>query len=178
MTDARWIAIEDDFQAACTHFSGAARLFDAGGFDESGIEGYKASMAFMHAMQSGHTSLESGLLRILTLLGEEHPQGPFWHRDLLRQVCRPVEGRGVLLPPDVCKHADETRGFRNVATRSYDSFEVAGADVAVGSAAVLAERLVDCLRDLRDQIDPPEDDGGGDGSGGFVRSVPRSNSSP
>ena len=29
MSDARWIGIEGDFEAACTHFAGAARLFDA-----------------------------------------------------------------------------------------------------------------------------------------------------
>ena len=29
MSDARWSEIEGDFEAACTHFAGAARLFDA-----------------------------------------------------------------------------------------------------------------------------------------------------
>ncbi len=156
MSDARWIEIEGDFEAACTHFAGAARLFDAGGFDDGGIDGYKASMALMHAMESGHTSLESGLVRILALLGEERPQGDSWHRDLLRRVCRPVEGREAILPPDICEHADETRRFRNVATRSYDDFRLDGAGIAVASARVLAERLPECLRNFRNRIDPPE----------------------
>ena len=155
MSDARWIEIEGDFQAACTHFAGAAGLFDAGGFDEAGIDGYKASMALMHAMQSGHTSLESGLVRILALLGEERPQGESWHRDLLRRVCRPVAGRGAILPPDLCEHADETRRFRNVATRSYDNFRLGAAETAVASAKVLAARLPECLQDFKNRIDPP-----------------------
>lgn len=156
MSDARWTEIEDDFEAACTHFASAARLFDAGGFDDGGLGGYKASMALMHAMQSGHTSLEAGLVRILVLLGEERPQGESRHRDLLRRVCRPVEGREAILPPDVCEHADETRRFRNVAMRSYGDFKPDGAGPAVASARALAERLPKCLHDFRNRIDPSE----------------------
>lgn len=158
MSDARWIEIEGDFQAACAHFAGAAELFDAGGFDEPGMDGYKATMALMHAMQSGHTSLESGLVRILHLLGEERPRGEFWHRDLLRRVCMPVGDRGAVLPPDICEHADETRRFRNVATRNYDRFQLDAAEIAIASARVLAEELPECLREFRDRIDPPRSD--------------------
>ena len=165
MSDARWIEIESDFQAACKHFAGAADLLDAGGFDDTGLDGYRTSMALMHAMQSGHTSLEAGLVRILNLLGEELPQGEFWHRDLLRRVCMSVEGRGAILPPDICKHADETRRFRNVATRTYDDFRLGAAAIAVDSARVLAARLPGCLDDFRIRIDPPESDGDGAGSG-------------
>lgn len=159
MSNARWIEIERDFEAAREHFSGAATLFDAGGFDERGIDGYRASMAFMHAMQSGHTSLEAGLVRILDLFGEERPQGEFWHRDLLRRACMAVEARIAILPPDVCHHADETRRFRNVATRNYDNFHIGPAETAVASARILAARLSGCLRDFRTQMDPPEEDG-------------------
>ena len=51
MSDARWIEIEGDFEAAGAHFAGAARLFDAGGSEGGDIESYKAFMALMHAMQ-------------------------------------------------------------------------------------------------------------------------------
>ena len=166
MSDARWIEIETDFQAACAHFAGAAELFDARGFDDPGMNGYKASMALMHAMQSGHTSLESGLVRILQLLGEERPQGEFWHRDLLRRVCMPVGDRGAVLPPDICEHADETRRFRNVATRSYDRFQLDAAEIAIASARVLAEELPECLRVFRSRIDPPESNGSGRAASG------------
>ncbi len=163
MSDARWIEIESDFRAACTHFTGAAELFDAGGFDETGLGGYRTSMAFLHAMQSGHTSLEAGLVRILNLLGEESPQGEFWHRDLLRRVCTAVEGRGAILPPDLCDHADETRRFRNVATRNYDNFAISRAEIAVDSARVLAARLQDCLSEFKIGIDPSDNGGSRDG---------------
>ena len=119
-------------------------------------------MSFMHAMQSGHTSLEVGLLRILALLGEDRPRGEYWHMDLLNQVCLPVEGRDAVFPQDVCEHAQNTRRFRNIATRSYESFDPSQATIAVASAKSLVERLERCLHDFKLKIDPPENDGGGD----------------
>ena len=172
MTAARWLAIDGDFRAACDHFSRATQIFDMGGFDSPGLEGYKVSMSFMHAMQSGHTSLEKGLLRILELLGEDRPVGQYWHMDLLNQVGQPVEGRGAVFPHDVCEHAHNTRRFRNVATRSYERFDPPQATIAVASAKSLVERLDRCLRDFKLQIDPPGNDGGGDGSGGSMAGGP------
>ena len=73
MSDARWIEIEGDFETACTHFAGAVRLFDAGGFEgEAESTSYKASMALMHAMQSGHTSLEVRSLEDSRLLSAKN----------------------------------------------------------------------------------------------------------
>ena len=166
MSDARWIEIEGDFQAACIHFARAAELYDAGGFDEAGLGGYRTSMAFLHAMQSGHTSLEAGLVRILNLLGEERPQGEYWHRDLLTRVCQPVEGRDAILPPDLCDHADETRRFRNVATRNYDNFQISRADPAVDAARFIAARLPDCLSEFKARIHSSDNADIHDGSGG------------
>ena len=68
MSDARWIEVESDLDGAARHFERAAALFEAGGFDQPGLEGYRAAMAFMHAMQAAHTSLGNGLLRILEML--------------------------------------------------------------------------------------------------------------
>ncbi len=75
MTDARWIEVEDNIDAACRHFGNAAKLYDEGGFDAEGLTGYRARMALLHSMQSGHTSLEGVLKRILEVLGEEAPAG-------------------------------------------------------------------------------------------------------
>jgi len=65
MTDARWIEIEKDLENAIGYFEKSIALFEMGGFEETGLSGYQAEMALMHAVQSAHTSLESGLLRIL-----------------------------------------------------------------------------------------------------------------
>jgi hypothetical protein len=59
VNDDRWIEIEDDFASSARHFYNAVELFKRGGFDAPGIAGYSAGMAFMHAMQTGHTSLRS-----------------------------------------------------------------------------------------------------------------------
>lgn len=93
MSDARWTEIDDDVAAAAEHFGRAVELFAVGGFKRDGLDGYTARMAFMHAMQSGHTSLESALVRILGLLNEEAPSGREWHADLVRRAGKAVAGR-------------------------------------------------------------------------------------
>ena len=177
MTDPQWYPIATEFRSACDHFSNAVQIFERARFDAPGLDGYVDSMAFMHAMQAGHTDLENGLLRILSLVGEDHPRDKVsWHGDLLKQVSIPIGGRPAVLPPDVAEHAQETRRFRNVAVRSYNRLVGLKARPAVNAARILAKRLPQCLRDFRGRIDPPEpprNDGGGDGSEGGVGGGPR-----
>jgi hypothetical protein len=86
LKDARWLEVDADIVSAVSHFERSAALFRKGGFDQPGLEGYQASMALMHALQSGHTSLEGGLLRILEMLAEERPVGEDLHMALIRRV--------------------------------------------------------------------------------------------
>ena len=65
MTDARWSEVEGDLANACRHFDFAARPFEAGGFEDAGLDGYRARMGFQHAMRAAHTSVEGALVRIL-----------------------------------------------------------------------------------------------------------------
>lgn len=171
MTDAGWHLIERDFNSACEHFSKAVHILGRGRFDGAGLEGHLDSMAFMHAMQAGQADLENGLLRILSLLGEERPRKAVsWREDLLEQVAMEVAGRAAVLPADIAEHAQETRRFWNVAVRTYNRFATPKARPAVLAARILAERLPRCLRDFRNVMDPPEppqhDGGGGGMSGG------------
>jgi hypothetical protein len=83
VTDARRFEIDADFEAAIRHFRLAVSLYQRGGFDAPGLDGYQAEMALMHKLQSAHTSLEGGLLRILSMLGEERPAGENWHADVI-----------------------------------------------------------------------------------------------
>ena len=154
--DDRWLEVEDDFVNAAGHFKNAVALFRRGGFDGPGIEGYAAGMAFVHAMQAGHTSLENGLKRILTILNEDHPAGESWHSDLIRRASRDTAKRPAILDAETSSFADETRRFRNIAARSYDSFKPQNADAAVAAAEGLSQRILPELLKFQDLIDPAE----------------------
>ena len=154
MSDARWIEIEADARVAAEHFGAAAVLFDLGGFDAGGLDGYRARMAFLHAMQSGHASLERCLVRVLEMLDEERPQGESWHADLIRRVSAARPGlRPAILPGAVALAADETRRFRAVASRGYDSFDPARSSLAVDAARIVAAELLPSLSRFRNAID-------------------------
>jgi hypothetical protein len=62
VSDERWIEIDRDTASAVTHFSRAGQIADDPAFEAEDMLGYRAQMAFMHAMQSGHTSLENALI--------------------------------------------------------------------------------------------------------------------
>jgi hypothetical protein len=65
LSDERWFEVDADIESAIRHFRRSLELHEAGGFDDPGLDGYRAEMALMHAVQSGHSSLESALIRIL-----------------------------------------------------------------------------------------------------------------
>ena len=154
MSDARWIEVEDDFHRAARHFEQAVALYRTGGFDAPGLEGYRSSMAFMHAMQAAHTSLENGLLRILEMLSEEKPVGANWHSDLIRRVSRGLPGfRPAILSPSLGRAADEARRFRNLAVHGYDGFDVRQSGPAIHAAEELSNGLEEALRVFRTAVD-------------------------
>ena len=157
MSDARWLDVDDDLTAAAEHFRSAAALHASGGFDEPGLAGYRNSMALMHAMQSAHTSAETALQRILLILGEEQPAGEDWHQRLIARLAKPIDGehaRPAVLSPAVAADLDETRRFRNRATRSYGSFDPSKVVPSIAAAARLACSLSDDVRRFRRTIDP------------------------
>jgi hypothetical protein len=111
-------------------------------------------MAFMHAMQSGHTSLESAQLRILDLLAEEAPSGCDWHADLIQRASRPIPGRPAILPASVAQAANETRGFRHVVIGNYGGFDPGLVRPAVQAARCLADELTAVVAVFRQSVDP------------------------
>lgn len=159
MTDTRWLDVEDDLAAATRHFRNTARLYDAGGFDEPDLDGYRVRMGLQHAMQAGYTPLEGALHRILDILGEEAPTGPNSHADLVRRVSRPVRlpdrSRPAILTSEAAADADEARRFRHRAAHDYDSFQPDRAAPSIAAARRLADSLEHSIRAFRDQIDPP-----------------------
>ncbi len=155
MSDARWFEVEADIAAAISHFEKSVALYDKGGFDDPGINGYQAEMALMHALQSAHTSLEAGLVRIMEILGEERPVGESWHSDLIRRAGSTLPGkRPAILGPAITRAANETRRFRHRATHNYDSFEVQETSGTIEAAKALAHGLAAEIAAFKAAIDP------------------------
>ncbi|MCE7027814.1 hypothetical protein [Jiella avicenniae] len=155
MKDARWLDVADDIRSAAHHFNMAGRLYDAGDLEGNGFDPYRNRMAFLQAMQSGCTSLEGALERILDILSEEKPSGSSYHADLIRRVAREFPGRRpAIITADLAEAIDETRRFRHVARKNYNNFRVLDAGNAVAAGRRLADRLENEIETFRDRIDP------------------------
>ncbi len=111
-------------------------------------------MAFMHAMQSGHTSLEAALLQMLGLCAEAAPTGATWHADLIRRAASALNGRPAILTGAAARAAELTRRFRHIAAHAYDSFDYTQATEAVEGAVSLASLLPLEMARFRQAIDP------------------------
>jgi ribonuclease HepT-like protein len=154
MSDARWFEIDTAIAAAVRHFSWAVSFFGKIPGTSAIEDRHLVEMAFMHAMQSGHTSLEAALVRILDICGEALPTGANWHADLIRRAANPVLNRPAILSATVAQAADLTRRFRNIAVHAYDSFDYTQAREAVESAALLVSLLSSEIARFRQAIDP------------------------
>lgn len=154
MSDARWSEIDADVAAAVSHFAHAVRIYRQAGLHEDTDDGYLRRMGFMHAMLAGHTSVESALLRILEMQGEEQPSGRQWHADLVQRAGRTTNGRPAILPADLVQAIDRTRRFRHVAAHAYDTFDPDDAEPAVRAAEKVAADFSAVIAAYRGAIDP------------------------
>jgi hypothetical protein len=154
MSDGRWFEIDTAIAAAVRNFTLAgsfyAKIPAAAAFEDRIL----VEMAFMHAMQSGHTSLEVALVHILELWGEAPPTGATWHADLIRRAAAAFSDRPAILASAVARAADLTRRFRNIAAHAYDTFDYTEATEAVASAATLAALLPAEITRFRQAVDP------------------------
>lgn len=158
MTDARWIDAERDITSGLYHIERAITLHESRDLSGDDLDNYSNRMAFLHAMQSGYTSMENALRRVLTILDEEKPEGPDWHAALLRRLGNEFPGsRPAMLSSDLYRSLDELRRFRHVAARTYDMFDPTQASPAVEAGKCVNEKLLQEFRYFRDTIDPPRD---------------------
>jgi hypothetical protein len=153
MSDARWLDVEDSLRQGMHHLERAVDLHREGGFDGDELGAYRATMAFLHAMQSGYTSLESSFLRLLDLVGEERPIGPDWHAALVARLTIPTNNRPALLDASLARAVGELRRFRHIAAHSYDLFDPARAGPVVEHARLVVRRIPDAVAKLRSAID-------------------------
>ena len=158
MTDARWLDVERDIASGLYHIERAIALYESRELQGSEDNSYYNRMAFLHSMQSGYTSLENALVRVLTVLEEERPDGQDWHETLLRRLGNYFPGsRPAMLSPQLHSNLDELRRFRHVAAHTYDMFDAAQAKPAVESGKYVNENVLQEFREFRDTIDPPYD---------------------
>ena len=143
MSDPRWLDIGLDIDAAERHLSAALRLMAEGALDApADFDGYTRRMAFMHAMQSGHTSAETALRRVLEARGEPLPEGSDWHAVLIKRCALKIDGeRPAILSQGLADALQATRGFRHIAAHVYDEIRPASARLAADSARVVHASL-------------------------------------
>ena len=113
-------------------------------------------MAVMHAAQSGYTSLETAILRVMQILDEEPPSGPDWHAQLIARASRPLPGRrGEIISPEMERFARKLRGFRHCAMHGYDTpFHAEDAVDAIKAGRRLAELVQPAFEEFANSIDP------------------------
>ena len=154
MSDTDWFEIDRAVASAATNFRRSVDFAQHASFRDDDVIGAALRMGFIHAVQAGHTSLENALLRIFDLVDEARPRGESWHADLIARASVPLGPRPAILPADLAAAADETRRFRNRATRTYDNFDPARITPTVEAAVVLATHLANAVAAFRQAIDP------------------------
>ena len=156
MMAALWQDALDDVEAACVHYGEAIAMFEEPGFAPTGTPNYRDRMAFLHAMQSGYTSFEAALRRLLAILDEPMPVGPEWHTALVRRVARPLaSSRPAIIGPELEVAVLELMRFRHVAMHSYERFDTEKAGMAIRQARVFLEAINADIARFRAAIDPP-----------------------
>lgn len=176
MSDARWTDVDKDIDSALMHLGMAIRLFEAAGFDAPDLDGYRNSSAFMHAMGAGYTSVENALLRVLDILGETPPSGNAWHKDLIDRLSRPMSGenaRPTFFDAEMRRDLLECLRMRHRVRHSeYDEFIPNKAEPSIEAARRILSRIKEVVAQFKKQIDPVDENDGGDGSGGGASGGP------
>jgi hypothetical protein len=90
---------------------------------------------------------------MLDLVDEARPRGESWHADLIARASVSLGIRPAILPADLAGAADETRRFRDRATRAYDNFDPARITPTVEAAVILAAHLPSAVTAFRQAID-------------------------
>ena len=156
MSAAAWRDIEADLESMATHFRSAVAIHERNAYDAPGLDGYMASMAMLHAMQSGYTSAEAAMVRLLDLLEEDRPVGPDWHQVLIRRLSQPLEGelaRPALLSEGLALAMQNARGFRHVAMHVYERIDVDRFPAAVEAASLIVDELPAAVQRFRSLVD-------------------------
>ena len=151
-----WGDIDRDIASSRHHFEMGVALFAELREAAPGRDLYVRTMSFLHAMQSGYTSFEAGMKRLLAMLDEPLPKGAEWHKALVDRLSEPAPGsRPALLDEATLGRA--VKGllrFRHVAAHTYDDFDEDRAALAVRDAETFLAGIGPALARFRAVIDP------------------------
>ena len=151
-----WSDVDRDIASSRRHFEMGIALFADLREAEPGRGSYVGTMSFLHAMQSGYTSFEAGMKRLLALLDEPLPKGADWHKALVSRLSEPSPGsRPALLDEATLRRAvNGLLRFRHVAAHVYDDFDEDRAALAVRYAETFLAGIGSALARFRAVIDP------------------------
>ena len=156
MTAMLWRAVERDLASSQRHFSLAVDLFGDLQYGAASRDHDVRTMGFLHAVQSGYTSFETGMERLLSLRDEPLPAGPEWQKALLRRREAPAPGSRPA-PVDEPALPRALRGllaFRHVAAHVYDGFNRQRAGLAVQDAREFLAGIGPAFARFRAIVDP------------------------
>lgn len=155
MSSPGWKDVEADLESMMRHFEGSDELYKQLGELPDRWD-YVSTMALLHSMQSGYTSAEAALVRILSVLREERPTGPDWHQVLIRRLATALDGefaRPALLSPELAAALQEARSFRHRAMHVYDDFDIRRFPAALTAAKTILRLLPQEVEVFRAAID-------------------------
>lgn len=158
-----WSGAKEDIASAVGHFDKATRVLECEVISQDAdLPQYVLNNAFMHALQSGHTSLEASLRKIFAIIDEPTAGNvPNWHDPLVSQAFASNAERPAILPPRLRAFVDETRRARNLFTRGYDSFLPERAQATIDAAKELAVELEGAIDVFINAMEPPAPKDGG-----------------
>lgn len=155
MSNPKWSGIQKDFNEAVMHFKMSQQIFDENKFEEDGIVGYRAKMAFMHSMQIGYRRIEDGIKRILRALSENVNDGINYRTDLLKVAATPMENvRPVIISERTRELALELLRFSRIAEFEYDQFDHRKIGNSIEAAAEISKILVDEINHFEIHFNP------------------------
>ena len=151
-----WNDIERDLASPRRHFTLAIDTFDDLRAVQPDRDHDVKTMGFLHAMQSGYTSLEAGRKRLLALLDEPLPVGSNWHKALLCRLEEPAPGSrpALVVEPGLRPALRGLLAFRHIAAHAYDEFDQDRAALAVQNARVFLAAVDPAMARFRTTVDP------------------------
>jgi hypothetical protein len=151
-----WFEVIEDLKSGIHHLGKSREIFQLiKKSDRVEIDAYIIEMAFMHSLQCGYHSIESGLTRALKNFNESMPDTPIHHEDVIRRCKAEMTGsRPPIISDEMFKNLRNLKTYVYVATKSHHELEIERAEVAVKYAGYVEKNIMKEMHRLIKQTDP------------------------